>query len=107
MPLINWKVELEFKWSMYCVLSAAGDDNANDNDDNIIFTIEDRKLYVPVVTLSVRNIQKLTQKFSKGFERSIYRNEYKTKSENKNRTDKYTRFLEFCFRFNILFMFQI
>ena len=46
MPLINCKVELKLKWTKYCVLSAAGADvNGNDND-NIIFTIKDTKLYV-------------------------------------------------------------
>ena len=54
MILINCKVELKLRWSKHCVLSVAGTDNANsDNDDNnIIFTIKDTKLYVPVVTLS-------------------------------------------------------
>ena len=52
MPLINCKVQLKLKWSDCCALSAAGNDNANGNDDNIIFTIKDTKLYVLVVTLS-------------------------------------------------------
>ena len=69
MPLINCKVELKCKCSNYCVLSAAGNDNANGNDDNIIFIIKDTKLYVPVVILSVRDNKKLTKLFSKGFER--------------------------------------
>ena len=38
---------------------AAGNDNDNDRDDKIIFTIKDTKLYVPVVTLSARDIEKL------------------------------------------------
>ena len=50
-------------------MSAAGNDNANGNDDNIIFIIKDTKLYVPVVILSVRDNKKLTKLFSKGFER--------------------------------------
>ena len=83
MPLINCKVELKLKWSNYCVLSAAGSDKANDNDDNIIFTIKDRKLYVAAVLLSARDNQKLTKRLSKEFESSFYWNEYKTKSENK------------------------
>ena len=53
--LLNCKVELQLKWSSYCVLSAVDNDNANDNDDNIIFTIKDTKLYVSVVTLSARD----------------------------------------------------
>ena len=41
-PLINCKVELKLKWTKYCVLSAAGNDNVNNNDsDNIIFTVKD------------------------------------------------------------------
>ena len=47
--LINCKIKLNFKWSNYCVLSAGGNNNANSNDDNIIFTIKDAKLYVPVL----------------------------------------------------------
>ena len=42
MPLINCKVE--FKLTKYCVLSAAGADNANADSNNIIFTIKDTKL---------------------------------------------------------------
>ena len=73
MPLINCKVEVELKWAKYCVLSAAVADNINDNDsNNIIFTIKDTKLYVPVVTLSTKDNQKLLKVLSNGFERSVY-----------------------------------
>ena len=46
MPLIYCKVELKLKWTKYCVLSAAGADNVNgnDNDNIIIFTMKDAKL---------------------------------------------------------------
>ena len=87
MSLINCKVHLKLKWSNYCVLSAAGNDNANGSDDNIIFTIKDTKLCVPIVTLSARDNQKLTKLLSKEFERSVCCNEYKTKSENRNATN--------------------
>ena len=53
------------------------------DDDSIIFTVKDTKLYVPVVTLSAREYQKLSKLLSKGFERSVYWNKYKTKSDNK------------------------
>ena len=42
-PLIICKVELKRKWLNYCVLPAAGNDNANNGNDNIIFTIRDAK----------------------------------------------------------------
>ena len=61
MPLINCKVELKLKWTKYCVLSVAGNENDinnNDNANNIIFTIKDLKSYVPVLTLSARDNQK-------------------------------------------------
>ena len=91
-------MELKLKWANYCVLSAAGNDNLNNENDNdcnkIIFAIRDTKLYVPVVTLSGKDNQKLSKLLSKGFERPVYWNEYKIKSENKNTTNEYRYFLE-------------
>ena len=89
MPLINCKVQLKSKWAKCCVLSVAGNESYIDNNDNtnIIFTIT--KLYVPVVTLSARDNQKLSKFLSKEFERSVYWNEYKTKSEKKNTANEY------------------
>ena len=55
MPLVNCKIELKLKWTKHCVLAAAGNDNAN---DNIIITMKDTKLYVPVVILSAKDNQK-------------------------------------------------
>ena len=52
------------------------------------------KLYVPVVTLSPRNNQKLSKPFSKGFERSVYLNEYETKSDHKNTRNEFRFFVE-------------
>ena len=68
-PFLNCKVELNRKWTKYCVLSANGIDNVNDNDNvnNIIFTTNDTKLYVPVVILSARGNQKLSKLLNKRF----------------------------------------
>ena len=72
-PSINCTVELKVRWTKHFVLSVGGTDNVNgNNDDNIIFTIKDTKLYVPVVTLSARGNQKLSKLLSKGFERPVY-----------------------------------
>ena len=96
MPLINCKVELKLRCSKHSVLSVAGTDNANgnNNENNIIFTIKNTKLYVPVITLSARDNQKLSKLLSKEFERSVYWYEYETKSENKNATNEYRYFLK-------------
>ena len=79
---------------MQCVLDLGCVDNANANSNNVIFTIKDIKLYVPVVTLSPNDNQKLSKLLSKGFERSVYWNGYKTKGENKDTTNEYRYFLK-------------
>ena len=81
--LINCKIEVKLKWTKYCVLPLAGNDGTNANHNNIIFTIKDTKLFIPVVTLSSRDNQNLSNLLSKGFERSVFWNEFKTKSENR------------------------
>ena len=106
MSLINCKGELKLKCTKCSVLSAAGNENLNDNVNdnngiNIISTIKDTKSYVPVATLSARDNQKLSKLLRKGFERPIYWNEYKTKSENKNITNEYRYFLESNFRIKV------
>ena len=92
-PSINCKVELRLRWTKYCVLSSVAGTKGNNDDNNIIFTIKDTKLYVPVVTLSARDDQKLSKLLSKGSERSVYWNEYKTKSDSKYTTNEFRFFL--------------
>ena len=66
MPLINCKVELKLRWTKQCVL--------------LFLLSKTQNYYVPVVTLSGKDNQKLSKLLSKGFERSFYWNEHKTKS---------------------------
>ena len=97
MLLINCKAELKLKWTKYFVLSVAGNENDinnNDSANNTIFKIKDTKLYVSVVTLLVRDSQRLSKRLSKDFERSVYWKEYKTKSEDKNTANELGYFLE-------------
>ena len=76
MPLINCKIKLNLTWKKECVLSnQAGD---------AVFTINDTKLYVPIVTLSKEDNKDFIEQQNKGFQRSIYWNEYKTKEKNEN-----------------------
>ena len=69
--LIDWRIRLKITQTNYCVLWANENDNANDNDkaNNIISTIKDRKLYVPVATLSAKSNQKLSKLLGKKFDR--------------------------------------
>ena len=69
MPLINCKVELSLAWNSNCVLtSLAG---------NLTFTITDAKPYIPVVTSSIEDNQKLSKLLSEGFKRPVSSNKYK------------------------------
>ena len=63
--LINGKIKLKLKQTNYCVLSAAGNDNENDNPDNSDFTNRDTKLFVLVVASSAKDNQKLSIFFNK------------------------------------------
>ena len=49
---------------------SAGAGNAEANSNNIIFAMKDTKLYIPAVTLSAKDIEKLSKLLKKGFERS-------------------------------------
>ena len=86
MPLINYKIRLEFNWKknncvMYGADTYAGGDN--DNAREATFQIITTKLYVPVVTLSSKDNLNLTKQLDEGFKRSVYWNEYKSKIETK------------------------
>ena len=48
-----------------------GGNNNTDADVDIIFTIRETKLYVPVATLSAKDNEKLSKHLSKGFEKII------------------------------------
>ena len=50
---------IKLKWTKFCVLSVAGADNVNANSNDIIFTMKDAKLYVPVVPLLAKDNQKV------------------------------------------------
>ena len=76
MPLINCKVELKLKRIKHCVLSMLGNENDNGNVDpnDIVFTVKDTKLSIPVVTLFLKDNQKSSKLLSKDFERLVYWN---------------------------------
>ena len=96
--LINCKIELKLKWTTYCVLSVADSDNDNANCTVIISTIKDTKLYVPVITLSARDNEKLS-KFI-GFERSIKQKlRIKIRQINKDSFLNQTLLIDYLFYF--------
>ena len=68
MPLINCEVYLILIWSKDCV--------SNNSTGEGKSAITDRKLNVPVVTLSTKDNEKLLQQLRSGFKKSISWNKY-------------------------------
>ena len=79
MPLINCEVNLELTWSKCCVINKSTGEGK--------FEMTERKLYVPVVTLSTQDSVKLLQQLKSGFKRTINWNKYESslKTFAKNR----------------------
>ena len=80
MPLINCEVNLILTWSKDCVITNSTGEGK--------FVITETKLYVPVVTLSTKDNEKLLQQLKSGFKKRISRNKYesslKTFAQNRN-----------------------
>ena len=80
MPLVSYEISLTFIWSESCVITSNATRDANpdagsavatlDNPTNATFKIADTKLYVPVVTLSIEDNNKLLGKLKAGFKRT-------------------------------------
>ena len=70
MPLINCEVNLILTWSKdYVITSSTGEEK---------FAITETKLYVPVVTLSTEDNEKLLQQQKSGFNKTITWNKYES-----------------------------
>ena len=70
MPLINCEVNLILTWSSTCVISSATGETK--------FKTTDKKIYVPVVTLSTQDNTKLLQQLKSGFKKTINWNEHQS-----------------------------
>ena len=74
MPLINCEINLDLNWSENCVIVAT-----NVTAQATRFSLTDRKLYVPVVTLSTQDNAKLLEQLKSGFKRTINWNKHQSK----------------------------
>ena len=75
MPLVNCKIDLELTWHKDCMISSV---NAAAGQV-VSFMITNTKLYVPTVTLSIKDNTNLTKHLNEGFKRTIYWNQYVSK----------------------------
>ena len=73
MTLINFKVNLILTWFENCILTDTATRDADTDTDatGATFAITNCNLYVPVVTLSAENDNKLLEQLKAGFKRTI------------------------------------
>ena len=74
MPLINSEINLDLNWSKMCIIVLPVR-----ADQVIRFSIANAKLYVPVVTLSTQDNDKILEKLKSGLKRTINWNKYQSK----------------------------
>ena len=96
-PLINCEINLILTWSENCVITSKATRDADpdadpavvavNNPTNATFKIKDTKLYVPVVTLSTKDDNKLLEQLKKGFKRTIKWNKYRSEMSNQAKTN--------------------
>ena len=114
MPLINCEVYLTLTWSENCVLTSKAtreaDPDANpavdeiNNPTNATFKITGTKLYVPIVTLSAENDNKLLEQLKTGFKRTIKWNKYISEMSNQTKNNNLNYLIDPTFtNVNILF----
>ena len=84
-PLISCEVFLELKWHKNCIITSleqrqvdAGPPVVNGTTTGATLTVNDCKLYIPVVTLSKNDEIKLLTNLKLGFKREIIWNKYRS-----------------------------
>ena len=79
--------------------------SAINNLTNATFAITDCKLYVPVVTLSPENDNKLLEQRKTGFKKTIRWNKYRSEVSNQSKTNNLNYFIDPTFtKVNRLFV---
>ena len=97
MPLINCEVALILTWSKNCILTSKATRDADRNSNPAVaavnnatgatFEITDTKLYLPVVTLSTEDDNKLLEQLKTGFKSTIKWNKYRSEISNQDKTN--------------------
>ena len=82
--MIIFKIEWKLKWRKHCALTVLSNKNGNANSDSKLFTLKGTELYLPGITLSAKDNEKLFKLLMEEFEISVYWNEVKTKRTSNN-----------------------
>ena len=105
--LINCEVSLTLTWSENCVIRGTTTREAVPDADPAVaginnptdatFTLKDIKLYVPVVTLSAENDNKLLEQLKTGFKRTIKWKKYRSEMSNQTKTNNLNYLIDLAF----------
>ena len=92
--MVNCEVSLTLSWSGTCVITSmekrilvARQPNRGDSPESATFKKTDCKWYVPVVTLSTENDNKLLEQLKTGFQRTIKWNKYRSEMSNQTKNN--------------------
>ena len=114
--MVNCEVSLALSWPKTCVITsmekrlvrAAQVGNPavyGDSPESAAFKITDCKVYVPVVTLSAENDNKLLEQLQTGFKRTIKWNKYRSEMSNQTKNNNLNYLIDPTFtNVNILFV---
>ena len=94
-------------WPENCVITSKATREADPDADpavaainnltKAVFKITDCKLYVPVVTLSAENDNKLLQQLKTGFKRTIKWNKYRSEMSNQTKNNNLNYLIDLTF----------
>ena len=114
-PLINCEASLTLTWSENCVLTSKATREADpdvnpavdeiNNPTNATFKITNCKLYIPVVTLSAENGNKLLEQLKAGSKKTIKWNKYRSEMSNQTKNSNLNYLIDPTFtKLNRLFV---
>ena len=79
------------------IILVAGQPNRGDSPESETFKIKDWKLYVPVVTLSAENDNKLLEQLKTGFKRTIKWNKYRSEMSHQTKNNDLNYLIDLTF----------
>ena len=96
-PLMNCEINLILTWSENCVITSKTARDVDPDTDpavaavnnltNATFQIKDTNLYIPVVTLSAKNDNKISEQLETGFKTTIKWNKYRSEMTTQTKTN--------------------
>ena len=118
MKLTNCEVSLSFTWSAACVIRSKDPRDADPDVDLVIvtingptgasFSINDAKLYVPIVTLWTQDDSNLLRQLKTGFKRIVRCSKYRSKISNQIKNNNLNYLIDSAFnKVNRLFVLSL